>query len=590
MASFDKRSSDRYHTDSPVMFSHFADHPYCYYGAKMRDSSKGGISIESKYNLKPGELISVCKTHPFSQDTCHSLNDPIQLRVVWCKQASDLERHPYKIGAALLDPASIKNGFISTKFSKEPKIHWDMTFARPDAFNEPIVEEESKLDLRAALEINKSSDRELQILNHFAMSIASTLHLDEILQIICKEMVHIFGANNTGIGLLNKEKSKLKIVAFYVGSNQESDATGLELPIEGNASTWYVITTGQPIVTPDTQNNPITESVHDIAVDRGTQCLMIIPLIAQGEIIGTIGVKTSDKERIFTPEEVSLAQTIASQVTGAITNARLFSEEEQARRSLEQDMEIGQKIQTDFFPNELPMLSGWEIAAHYKAANRVTGDFYDFISIEGNRKIVLVIADICDHGVGSGLFMVLFRSLIRAYTLQTFLMEATVGNHQHDRLAEVLTNIIKLTNNYIENTHDESCMFATVFLGILIPDMGLLKYINCGHMAPLIVDGKGIKASLKPTGPAVGLLPGLEYSVKETHLSHGDTLIAFTDGAIEAENHKGEPFSLDRFLQLVAQPSLSASNLLYKVTTEIHNHVSGMEQHDDITLFAIRRQ
>jgi serine phosphatase RsbU (regulator of sigma subunit) len=169
-------------------------------------------------------------------------------------------------------------------------------------------------------------------------------------------------------------------------------------------------------------------------------------------------------------------------------------------------------------------------------------------------------------------------------------MEATVGNHQHVRLAEGLMNIIKLTNNYIENTHDESCMFATVFLGILIPDTGLLKYINCGHMAPLIVDGKGIKASLKPTGPAVGLLPGLEYSVKETHLSHGDTLLAFTDGAIEARNHQGESFSLDRFLQLAAQPSLSPSNLLYKVTTEIHNHVSGMEQYDDITLFAIKRQ
>ena len=115
---------------------------------------------------------------------------------------------------------------------------------------------------------------------------------------------------------------------------------------------------------------------------------MIVPLMSRGEVIGTIGMPTSDPDRIFTSEEVNLAQTIASQVAGAIENARLFEVTEKAKESAEQELEIGRKIQSDFFPQELPKIPGWDIAAHFQAARRVTGDFYDIISMEEGRKVV----------------------------------------------------------------------------------------------------------------------------------------------------------------------------------------------------------
>ena len=71
-------------------------------------------------------------------------------------------------------------------------------------------------------------------------------------------------------------------------------------------------------------------------------------------------------------------------------------------------------IQQEFLPQQLPQLRNWEIAACFYPARRVSGDFYDaFLLPDG--LLGLVIADVCDKGVGSALFMALIRSLIRVF-------------------------------------------------------------------------------------------------------------------------------------------------------------------------------
>ncbi|MBW2193836.1 MAG: SpoIIE family protein phosphatase, partial [Deltaproteobacteria bacterium] len=357
----------------------------------------------------------------------------------------------------------------------------------------------------------------------------------------------------------------------------------------GNASTVYVVNTGQPIVVPDAQNNPLAASLHDIARKRGTHCWMIVPLMARGEVVGTIGMPTSDTKRIFKAEEVALAQTIANQVVGAIDNARLFSETEKARQQAEQDLEIGRKIQTDFFPEKIPEFPGWEISAHFKAARQVTGDFYDIIPLGNGEKVAVVIADVCDHGVGSALFMVLFRSLIRAFIRQNFSTEISTQDDQDRQLDTCLTNTIVETNNYIVHTHERSGMFATVFLGILDPKTGLLKYINGGHEAPMIIDRNGGKTCLEKSGPAVGMYPDLDYAIKQIQIDSEETFFAFTDGVIDAQSPAGKDFSRGRLLELLAQPSPSTMDLLNRITNEIRRHVFDTEPFDDITLLAVRR-
>jgi len=585
----EKRIDERYKEASPIMYSHYSKQPYSYYGAQMGNYSNGGIYFESRYSLDPGTKISVRKAYYSPCDLCYRFEKPDQMMVIRSERSKNSDLPIYRIGAARTDLPVEKAdddlyGMVEAEIAQFEQVITELKLpAGSDSIKMP------ELTLKEAKEVAESRAKKLQILNRFALSIASTLDLQKILQIICKETVEIFGARNTGIGLLNRDKTRLKLMAFHSKSKDEPDATGLELPLEGNASTVYVINTGQPIVVPDAQNNPLTESAHEIVRKRGTHCLMIVPLMARGEVIGTIGMPTSDSSRIFTSEEVELAQTIANQVVGAIDNARLFSETEKAKKLAERDLEIGHKIQTDFFPEKLPALSGWEISAHFKAARQVTGDFYDIIPLEKDGKVGIVMADVCDHGVGSALFMVLFRSLIRAFLQQYFSMGNVTGGGLGKRLNDCLLSTIDATNNYIVNTHEQSGMFATVFLGILDPKTGSFSYINGGHEAPLVIDRKGIRKRLKATGPAVGVYPDMAYGVKQLSIDAGETLFAFTDGVVDARDPDGKDFTRERLSELVARPSSSTKKLLNRIINEVHRHVSEMDQYDDITLLAVRR-
>ncbi len=81
------------------------------------------------------------------------------------------------------------------------------------------------------------------------------------------------------------------------------------------------------------------------------------------------------------------------------------------------EMERGRQIQTSFFPGELPGIDGWELNPFFKPARQVAGDFYDIFKLP-DGCIGIVVADVCDKGVGAALFMALFRSLIRIFYRQ----------------------------------------------------------------------------------------------------------------------------------------------------------------------------
>src|SRR4030043_570616 len=210
-----------------------------------------------------------------------------------------------------------------------------------------------------------------------------------------------------------------------------------------------------------------------------------------------------------------------------LENARLWKQEQLYRKALEREFEIGREIQAGFLPDSLPQPQGWEIAASLKSAREVSGDFYDAFELtEG--MIGLVIADVCDKGLGAALFMTLFRSLIRAVSKIDFFTNAEYASTISSGTR--LKNAISFTNNYIAETHGKTSMFCTIFFGILDTHTGSFSYVNGGHLPPLVINQQGIRESLKVTGPAVGLEAGANYTIGEVMFEPGDTLFAHTDG------------------------------------------------------------
>ena len=214
----------------------------------------------------------------------------------------------------------------------------------------------------------------------------------------------------------------------------------------------------------------------------------------------------------------------------------------------------------------------------------------------------LVIGDVCDKGVGSALYMALFRSLIRVFCAQ--MAESKAHSKEGiDRAADLscarsavctdprdCLQAVSLTNDYIARIHGEEGMFATIFFGILDPVSGRLNYTNGGH-EPLLQLGKnGIKHQLNPTGPAVGMLPEMAFGVQEADLVPGDILLGFTDGLTEARSPADELYTRARLNSLFDPPADSAGALLTKIETNLFAFIDIAPRNDDITMLAVQRE
>jgi sigma-B regulation protein RsbU (phosphoserine phosphatase) len=272
----------------------------------------------------------------------------------------------------------------------------------------------------------------------------------------------------------------------------------------------------------------------------------------------------------------------------------------------ERDVQIGRQIQASFLPEALPNVDGWEIAARFQPAREVAGDWYDAFPLTHGR-IGLVIADVCDKGVGAALFMALMRSLIRAYAQQHYAlrwldalgaddpgpMRAAAGAGR--RLppsvgVTALKNAVELTNNYIARTHGATGMFATMFFGMLDTATGRLSYVNGGHEAPAIIcPGGQIKARLGTTGLPIGVIPDGEFGIEQIELAPGDILVSYTDGVPEARDPDRAFFTEKRLLTLLERPAASADVLLDRILDTVTAHIADADQFDDITMLAVRR-
>lgn len=335
---------------------------------------------------------------------------------------------------------------------------------------------------------------------------------------------------------------------------------------------------------------------------------LAVPILRGEELLGLLTLLHSQPGR-FTSEAAELMQATSHQIALTLENTRLYSKLSNSYRSLDKakqaveaysealdrELEKGRQIQRNFLPDQIPQLPNWEIATCFFPALQVSGDFYDAFLLPG-ECVGLVIADVCDKGVGSALFMALSRSLIRVFSGESSLhdlptsainekMQAATDAHQINALKAVA-----LTNDYIAQEHGEEGMFATVFFGVLDPKTGLLAYINAGHVPPLIIGSAGVKQRLKPTGPAVGIMPHMKFSIQEVQLEPGDILLGYTDGVTEAQDPSGEFYTINRLLSLLEQPASTASDLLERIKENLFIHMDKAEQFDDITMLAVHRE
>jgi len=265
---------------------------------------------------------------------------------------------------------------------------------------------------------------------------------------------------------------------------------------------------------------------------------------------------------------------------------------------LAREMEVARNIQRDFLPESRPIAMGVQLEAALHPAREVSGDFYDAFLLPPAGTIVLVVGDVCDKGVGAALFMALFRSLIRASAdpVQGGAIQMIGGRRTLVRQAlesatpaDLLTRVASFTNDYIARLHGRTNMFATVFLGALDPGTGQLDYVNAGHEPALVIGTGGGIQELRPTGPALGLLPDRLFTAGVATLEPGHGFFAFTDGLVEARSPAGEAFGAQRLRDALRGNTASAATLVRGVLDALQAFTGPAEPHDDVTVLAASR-
>ena len=241
------------------------------------------------------------------------------------------------------------------------------------------------------------------------------------------------------------------------------------------------------------------------------------------------------------------------------------------KERMESELRIARDIQMSMVPGTFPIYPGLDMSASMTPAREVGGDLYGYL-LKG-QELYFVVGDVSGKGVPASLFMAQATRLFQ-----------TLAN-QGMTPAEICTRI----NDALSGADNESCMFVTLFLGLLDLQTGHLSFCNAGHNPPVLGDGNhgGDFIKMLPNAP-IGVLPGLEFKGEEIESILDRPLFIYTDGLNEAENSAKEQYGDDRLLNFLRNSSYeSARQVIETISEDVEKHRDGAEPNDDLTMMCV---
>lgn len=267
-------------------------------------------------------------------------------------------------------------------------------------------------------------------------------------------------------------------------------------------------------------------------------------------------------------------------INDASSQLQIYLEETRKHSATDAQLKEARRIQADFLVKNLPRNEHVEIAALFQPAYEIGADWYDGFQL--NDTSFIVVADVCDKGIPSALYMSVFRSLLRL----SLMNEWQRGGDAH----ETLHKAIRSVNEYMAANHGESAMFATMYAGAYNQQTNILSYIVAGHEAPMVLAGHQL-STLPLGGPAVGIFPEAVFKVGSCHLQPGSIILAFSDGLPDARNANGEVFGplwIAQILRERCSADWTAAALVERLGQAANTFMQGTEQFDDLTLLSLK--
>ena len=306
-------------------------------------------------------------------------------------------------------------------------------------------------------------------------------------------------------------------------------------------------------------------------LDRTNLSSLCFPLIVPGEVHGLL--VSVELDRPGRGQRVDLLKEASLQIASGIQNY-IMQTIQHNQTLIDRELQLARQIQKTFLPEKLPKLPGYDLAAEWKTARQVGGDFYDVFELSPG-KFGFVIADVSDKGLPASLYMTVSRTLIRARALE---LESPA------RTLEKVNHILQLDSS--------EGFFVTAFYAIMELDSGKVTYCLAGHNPPWWMrPERGELQMLKKGGIALGMLDPVNLKDQELELAPGDGLVLYTDGITETFSPEGKAFGDGRFkAKLESLLGETARGIVEGIGVSVDDFRAGRALDDDYTLLVIRRE
>ncbi len=235
------------------------------------------------------------------------------------------------------------------------------------------------------------------------------------------------------------------------------------------------------------------------------------------------------------------------------------------------ELESGRAVQQAMTPQKAPSIPGWNVWLFTRSANEVGGDLVDFLRLNGDRSGI-AIGDVAGKGLGAALFMVKIQATLRALA------------PDHESLPGLASKL-----NGILLRDGMPAKFASLIFIRIDATAGTLRYVNAGHMPPIVVSQRGV-TELPKGNVALGLSADAAYTDQEVPLERGQSFMAYSDGLTEAQNESGQFYGFDRLKTLCAQLNgFSAQAMGERVVAEVARFEGNARRNDDLSLVILQK-
>ncbi len=289
-------------------------------------------------------------------------------------------------------------------------------------------------------------------------------------------------------------------------------------------------------------------------------------LISDMEIVA--GGNLKHRTKAHSQDEIGLIANEFNEMTHKLAIAAAAEKEQQR---LENELEMAKEIQKTLLPKQVPLVKGVDIAAVYRPAREMGGDYYDFFPID-KEHVGAIVADVSGKGVPASLVMTKAQTILRFFV---------TGNTS---AADTVTKANSVLARDIKRG-----MFVTAFYVVFNARTRNVLCASAGHNPMIWFRAGGEIELINPSGIALGFDKGAIFSrtIKEQNLSvtAGDRLVLYTDGVVEAMNNRNEEYTEERLIQFVKDNrELTSQEFIDALLEDLDHHKGKAEQHDDITM------